>query len=185
MNEKSKDMMLAILALALLSIVIAALVNQSDVRLIIKDVVTSARQWSEATPADKPVASQQSAQIMKNSAGGPLPHFPPISPNGPNLPSAGTPARPITPMTQWFNSDDYPDEALRNEWEGRVQMTWTVDESGRAVDCVIVQSSGHDVLDEAACRAVMARARYAPARDAKGREIRTTATTGIKWTIPE
>lgn len=95
------------------------------------------------------------------------------------------PPEPKTPFASWLKSDDYPMEALRNGWEGTSAVRFTIDMHGRAVRCHAVKSSGHSILDEAACRAIMDRARYAPARDGSGRRMEVIANRRVTWRIPE
>lgn len=95
------------------------------------------------------------------------------------------PAKATESAATWFTSDDYPMEALRNEWQGTVAMRYTIDRRGRAVHCTIESSSGHSVLDETSCDILTDRARFAPARDAQGRRIETTGTRRVTWRLPE
>lgn len=50
----------------------------------------------------------------------------------------------------------YPQRAKQRGWEGSVLLRLLVDAQGRVADVEIVESSGHDVLDEAAAEAVRA-----------------------------
>jgi protein TonB len=86
---------------------------------------------------------------------------------------------------QAMSSADYPPEALRNHWEGQSQFKLTIGPDGSVQDCVITQSSGHAVLDDAACAMVKRRARFTPARDAAGNGITAHYTSAINWTIPK
>lgn len=85
----------------------------------------------------------------------------------------------------WISSDDYPLEAMRNEWQGTSAIEWTIDRHGRAVDCHTTSSSGYKVLDDAACNAITSNARYIPARDAQGRRIEMTSRRRVVWRLPE
>lgn len=62
---------------------------------------------------------------------------------------------PIPGIASWITNDDYPAEALHNNWRGRVAISWTIDETGRARDCIIIESSGYAVLDHVSCRLVL------------------------------
>lgn len=92
---------------------------------------------------------------------------------------------PINPMASWIMSEDYPMEALRNEWQGTSAIEWTVDRRGRVVDCRVARSSGHAILDEAACDAITARGRYKPARNAEGRRTEAQMSRRVVWRLPE
>ncbi len=95
------------------------------------------------------------------------------------------PPEPKAPASSWLMSDDYPAEALRNGWEGTSAVRFTIDRRGRVVRCHVVKSSGHGILDEAACRAITDRARYIPARDGAGRRAEAIADRRVTWRIPE
>lgn len=91
---------------------------------------------------------------------------------------------PVDGIAQWISSDDYPLEALRNEWQGTTAIEWTIDRRGHVVDCRIVSSSGHRVLDDAACGAITSRGRYTPARDAQGHRTEGTMRRRVVWRLP-
>ena len=55
----------------------------------------------------------------------------------------------------------YPRNARRQGWEGTVEVDVTVDRTGNETDMVVVHSSGHAALDEAALGALK-QARYRP-----------------------
>lgn len=94
-----------------------------------------------------------------------------------------TPAEPLGPE-YWVKPDDYPMAALRARVEGRVVIAWTIGLDGRVRDCKVVQSSGAEVLDEAACNAIVERARYHPARGADGEPVISYSSRTITWTTP-
>lgn len=56
----------------------------------------------------------------------------------------------------------YPQEALENDWQGRVLLHVWLDSHGYVIQVKVYQSSGHKVLDEAALAAVRLW-RYKPA----------------------
>lgn len=115
----------------------------------------------------------------------PPPAAPPAPPAPPPPPVVSKAAQARGNPAGWITSDDYPSRALRDEAQGRVTASWTVNEQGRAENCQIVSSSGNADLDEATCALVLRRARYTPALDASGKPMRTTARQSWKWTIPE
>jgi protein TonB len=69
-----------------------------------------------------------------------------------------------------LTSRDYPREAIR-AWprNGRVFVAVRVQLDGRATDCKINRSSGNPGIDADTCRLVMAKVRFTPARDERGR----------------
>jgi protein TonB len=62
----------------------------------------------------------------------------------------------------------YPREAAVAGLEGSVRIRVVVDEGGRVSDCVVLQSSGHGILDRAACDGMRRFAMFNPAIDASG-----------------
>jgi protein TonB len=74
-------------------------------------------------------------------------------------------------LTALFTVSDYPTEAIKNGWQGNVTVDLTVGPKGRATNCVVVVSSGHEVLDKTTCRILMRRARFKPATDASGQPV--------------
>lgn len=62
----------------------------------------------------------------------------------------------------------YPSEASRNGLEGSVAVSVVVTPEGRASECKVTQSSGHSILDEAACKAMPRHSRFTPALNANG-----------------
>lgn len=84
-----------------------------------------------------------------------------------------------------ITGDDYPEEALYNGVQGKVAIVWTITSQGFVEKCHVVESSGHVQLDEAACRAIIRRARYEPARDREGRAIASVERRRVVWRLPE
>lgn len=88
-------------------------------------------------------------------------------------------------LVSLFSTDDYPREAIRNGEEGTVAVTLTVDAEGKVADCVVDVSSGSPSLDVATCRILWTRAKFTPARDAKGQPVQDTFHQRIRWELPE
>src|SRR5574338_420446 len=61
------------------------------------------------------------------------------------------PARPVRPLRELFSSQDYPGIALALRQEGKVRMTFLVDEKGEVSDCSVDETSGIPVLDVMSC----------------------------------
>lgn len=102
----------------------------------------------------------------------------PLSDGDARLPYAETTrsrSRPLAPVNQmkWLRRilAEYPAEAERNGWSGTVSFTVTVTPEGRAADCIVTESSGHAVMDAAACDGLTRHARFAPALDAQGKAV--------------
>ncbi len=79
---------------------------------------------------------------------------------------------------------DYPTLALKNGWEGTVFYTATVGIDGRVKTCIVTQSSGHEVLDQAACDLIMKRAHFAPATDGAGHTVERTYSNKLVFKLP-
>jgi protein TonB len=170
MDRKTVDWMLAIGFTGLLSL-LAAIVLQIDDA---KRLVASWREGLERHPA---APDRAGPSPMASSA--PRPAEVPAqrpedipAPTSVLAPPDVVPAdqlaaapQPRTSMLTWITPDDYPAEALRNEWKGRVTAAWVVEKDGRVSRCRIVASSGHESLDAATCRLIMLRGAYLPARD--------------------
>lgn len=120
-----------------------------------------------------------------------IPNPPPVAP--PTIQAPVAPPPPVISQAaaakgnpqSWVTEDDYPPGALREERQGVSAIAWTVNELGRVENCHVTSSSGSPDLDEAACRVVTRRGRYAPAKDQAGRPIRSTDARRFRWQIPK
>lgn len=86
---------------------------------------------------------------------------------------------------EWASSHDYPPSALREEIEGVVRFTLTVNAQGRVEDCVVTGSSGSEVLDEATCQMIAARASFEPPPGPFDQAATGTWSSAVRWEIPE
>ncbi len=109
---------------------------------------------------------------------------PPSAPPPPPPPRQGSRPQPID-VQSWIRPEDYPVAALREWQEGRVRIGYRVRTDGRVGDCTVLVSSGHPALDEASCALLVARARYRPARDGRGRPVEAAVQQPILWRIPD
>ncbi len=98
---------------------------------------------------------------------------------------ATTPTRAKANLPELFSTDDYPEQAIRNEEQGTVAFRLTIDRKGRVSDCTVTQSSGSATLDRASCSIVERRARFVPARDTQGRTVEDSMTSRIRWVLPD
>lgn len=79
------------------------------------------------------------------------------------------PPRPINPAS-WVRSDDalpWPSRGFRSG-QGVLRYTLLVDEDGRAQECEVNASTGLRRFDRQACRLLIDRARFEPARTSNG-----------------
>ncbi|MBH5323105.1 energy transducer TonB [Aurantiacibacter sediminis] len=94
-------------------------------------------------------------------------------------------SRPVQPENQivWVRRTmrDYPAEAIRQNLAGRVAFELTIDANGNVTDCDVVGSSGHRILDRAACRSMSRYARFQPALDENGNPVSATWGTSIVY----
>ena len=77
----------------------------------------------------------------------------------------------------------YPVEAARRGQEGTVGVTVSVTAYGQPKDCKVTKSSGHELLDTAACAGMLRYARFDPALDADGNTISADFATEVKYTL--
>ena len=83
-----------------------------------------------------------------------------------------------------FSESDYPAEARQHGWEGSVILDLTVTPEDRVSKCVIVESSGHPVLDTATCTILTTRAKFHPAKDRSGKPVKDVVRTpAINWSL--
>lgn len=99
--------------------------------------------------------------------------------------SAIVPATPAGDPGEWILPSDYPTTALREERSGTVGFQLEISATGDLTACNILASSGQADLDEAACSALMRRARFNPAQDARGEPVRSSFTNKVRWEIPQ
>lgn len=95
------------------------------------------------------------------------------------------PPRPKHNAGSWATINDYPSRALHENREGIVEFDVQVGIDGRAIDCSIIASSGHEDLDQATCSNVMRRARFEPATDDKAQPIVGHYRNRITWRVPK
>jgi TonB family protein len=92
--------------------------------------------------------------------------------------------RPLTTNGFGLTMADYPPDALREHWQGRVVMRLNVSADGRATACTTVATSTHPAFDAAACRAALDRARFTPALDASGQPVAAQIVTSVTFLPP-
>jgi protein TonB len=119
------------------------------------------------------------------AGGGEIAHveFPTPPPPTPTFTAKGPKARGNS--GNWVRESDYPTVAIRQELEGLTRVRLEVSTAGRVTDCVVTASSGHDVLDNAACAKLIERGRFNPATDTSGQAAAGTFNTSVRWQLPE
>ena len=99
-------------------------------------------------------------------------------------PAAGGNPVPAANPGLWVTTNDYPAEALREKREGTVGFVLTVGADGMVSACQITTSSGHPDLDTTACGLIAQRARFTPAKNAKGVDVAGRYANRVRWQIP-
>ena len=128
-----------------------------------------------------PTHSLPGPEIIADPA--PKVELPPPPP--PPLPGKTESARARANLASYVSAADYPSSALRNEEQGTTRFRLTVGPDGRVADCTITSSSGSSALDATTCRLMKSRARFVPARDSEGQPVADTATSAVRWVLPE
>jgi protein TonB len=105
--------------------------------------------------------------------------------NGGNGPGGGGDGGGGPP--RWLKGEikdkDYPRASAQAGVGGTVSVRFAVEPNGRADDCVVTHSSGHEDIDEATCRLIEQRFRYRPGTDRAGRPVRTFLVEKHTWSI--
>ena len=80
---------------------------------------------------------------------------------------------------------DYPTVALHRRLEGTSEVEVDVDGTGKVIDCRVLKSSGHQILDKATCKSVAKRATFTPAIGPDGKPTKSTIKVPpVEWKIP-
>lgn len=138
------------------------------------------RSRDTAAPADPPVPFAGPADPGPRAD--PAPRDPPPSPGPSFLPRQ---PRPLGSPATWVSANDYPARDLREGNQGVARFSLVVGANGKPQSCLVTMSSGHAGLDEATCKAVMRRARFAAASDESGASVAGTYAGSIRWQIPD
>lgn len=80
---------------------------------------------------------------------------------------------------------DYPASAIRANQQGDVTVRLVIGLDGRVSECVIVESSGHDILDRTTCPLVTERLEATPAVGANGAPVAAPYVSTIRWVLPQ
>lgn len=90
---------------------------------------------------------------------------------------------PLTNPSAWATDDDYPIAALRAHEQGSVAFRLDIGIDGVPAHCEITERVS-TVLDDATCSVMMARARFSPARDRKGKPAPGSWSSRFRWELP-
>lgn len=114
--------------------------------------------------------------------GPPLATSPELARLAAELPKATKPAVLLN-SGEIARSMDYPQDALRQNLEGRAHVRLLVDGDGQVTRCWVVESSGHDLLDAQTCDLYTANAKFRPARDRRGRTVASLFDQRLHWKL--
>lgn len=119
--------------------------------------------------------------VIGTTTGGGTVVVPPLLPPKPDQSAA---AQPASNWKNWITTEDYPSGAIRENVQGLVVISVMIGTDGRVRSCLVTQSSGSRLLDDATCRLYTLRARFTPARDADGNPTTEQRTIHYRWQIP-
>ena len=90
-----------------------------------------------------------------------------LSEAGRPLTGEATPPRAIDPDS-WLTPADYPAYLARAEMEAALTIRLTVSPQGKASSCFVTESNKPQLFDDSVCLGMLKRARFEPARNARG-----------------
>ena len=93
------------------------------------------------------------------------------------------PAQSPIPLSTLFTSDDYPLISLQRMEHGTATARYTVSSKGRVINCRVTVSAS-SALDAKTCAVLIERARFTPARDARGKAVADRGRVNVRWVIP-
>ena len=76
---------------------------------------------------------------------------------------------------------DYPRAAGEAGIGKTIVLQFDVEPNGRVSGCIVLESSGNTILDDATCRLVERRYRYEPSRDAQGNAVPSAVVESHVW----
>lgn len=102
-----------------------------------------------------------------------------------SAPAFGHVAKPakLLNAAELAGPDAYPEASRRAEEVGIVGVRATVGLDGRAADCQVELTSGYAQLDAGTCALFVARGRFEPARDARGRAVSAEVRQAFRWSL--
>lgn len=85
----------------------------------------------------------------------------------------------------WVRPSDYPSSALRSDTVGETAIDLHIGADGQPVRCDVTNASGSRILDDAACRSLMKRAKFEPATDEADEPIASVWSDKIVWDLAD
>ena len=80
----------------------------------------------------------------------------------------------------YLQPEDFSGELDRNA-NVRPQVRLSIDENGKPLDCVPLKATSSDEFASRACRLLLQRASFSPARDADGRPMKSLLIYTVDW----
>jgi TonB family protein len=105
------------------------------------------------------------------------------APAVPGAPIGGAPAQPIGSQEDWVRAGDYPDSAFPRPGTYKVAVNLVIGSEGKVILCTKADDTLARLADPT-CAALRQRARFTPARDAKGKATPSLLLWRITWTVP-
>jgi hypothetical protein len=96
-------------------------------------------------------------------------------------------SRQVTPTENpgnWIKSSDYPLDMLSQGQPAIVEFRLDVDESGAATGCHIQATTRPKEFDNAVCKSLMRRAKFASALDAEGKPLKSYWKSTVRFALP-
>ncbi|MBC2777117.1 TonB family protein [Parasphingopyxis marina] len=135
-------------------------------------------------PRDEPAAQDRPSPSGRAEPSPSQPEPRPAPEPAPSRGVATTPPQPANNPASWVQVGDYPSDILRNGEQGTTRYQVSVGANGLPTNCFTIGTSGHWQLDARACRRVMSRARFQPARDASGNAVSGVYAGSYRWVAP-
>lgn len=84
------------------------------------------------------------------------------------------PAKPVQELATLFSWTDYPGAALTKQQEGAAQLMLLINETGAIDSCQVVRTEGAPLFETMGCQVLLQRAKFEPARDLRGKPVRSS-----------
>jgi hypothetical protein len=94
------------------------------------------------------------------------------------------PAKVAQPLVNYFNSDDYPMQAMVAGEGGTSSIVLLIDEKGAIQDCMVDSTSGIATLDAMTCIVLTKRAKFEPATGQDGKPVKDAYMQRVRWEMP-
>ena len=90
---------------------------------------------------------------------------------------------PLQRLATLIRSDDYPPKLLRQGQEGFVNVRLIISDSGLVESCAVQRATKSKEFEDLVCAKLSERARFKPAIDASGKNIRSFYTQAVVFSI--